>query len=60
MHPRNRLAEQLHELEISAAKLARQIKVPTHPITEIMNGQRAVTGDTALRLDHFFVTSAEF
>jgi antitoxin HigA-1 len=34
--------------------------VPTSRITEILNGQRAVTGDTALRLAHFFGTSAEF
>ena len=60
VHPGKHLAEQLRELEISAAELARQVKVPTNRITEIMNGQRAVTGDTALRLGHFFGTSAEF
>ena len=60
IHPGKHLAEQLRELEISAAELARQVKVPTNRITEIMNGQRAVTGDTALRLGHFFGTSAEF
>jgi len=60
VHPGKHLAEQLRELEISAAELARQLKVPTNRITEIMNGQRAVTGDTALRLGHFFGTSAEF
>ncbi len=45
---------------MSAAALARQLKVPTNRITEILNGQRAVTGDTALRLGHFFGTSPEF
>ncbi len=40
--------------------MARRIKVPTNRITEILNGQRGVTGDTALRLAHFFGTSAEF
>jgi addiction module HigA family antidote len=45
---------------MSAAKLARQLKVPTNRITAILNGQRAVTGDTALRLGHFFGTSPEF
>ena len=54
------LAEQLEELNMSAAELARQLKVPTNRITEILNGQRAVTGDTALRLGHFFGTSPEF
>jgi len=45
---------------MSAAALARQLKVPTNRITHILNGQRAITGDTALRLGHFFGTSAEF
>jgi addiction module HigA family antidote len=34
--------------------------VPANRITEILNGQRAITGDTALRLGHFFQTSPEF
>jgi len=45
---------------MSAAELARQINVPTNRITGILNGQRAVTGDTALRLGHFFGTEPEF
>ena len=36
------------------------MQVPTNRVTEILNGQRALTGDTALRLGHFFGTSAEF
>ena len=60
IHPGEHLAEQLEELNMSAAELARQLKVPTNRITEILNGQRAVTGDTALRLGHFFGTSPEF
>jgi addiction module HigA family antidote len=60
IHPGEHLAEQLEELDMSAAVLARQLKVPTNRITEILNGQRAVTGDTALRLGHFFGTSPEF
>jgi addiction module HigA family antidote len=60
IHPGEHLAEQLEELDMSAAELARQLKVPTNRITEILNGQRAVTGDTALRLGHFFRTSPEF
>jgi addiction module HigA family antidote len=47
-------------LELSAAELARRLDVPTNRITEILNGRRAITGDTALRLAHFFGTSAEF
>ena len=60
IHPGEHLAEELEMLGMSAASLARQLGVPTNRITEILNGQRAITGDTALRLGHFFRTSAEF
>src|SRR5438270_1294400 len=60
IHPGEHLAEELKELAMSAAELARKLDVPTNRITGILNGQRAVTGDTALRLAHFFGTSAEF
>jgi addiction module HigA family antidote len=60
IHPGEHLAEQLEELDMSAAELARQLKVPTNRVTEILNGRRTITGDTALRLGHFFGTSAEF
>jgi addiction module HigA family antidote len=59
-HPGEHLVEELRELRMSAAELARQLKVPTNRITEILNGQRSITGDTALRLAHFFGTTAEF
>jgi addiction module HigA family antidote len=60
IHPGEHLAEELETLNLSAAELARQLQVPTNRITGILNGQRAITGDTALRLGHFFGTSAEF
>jgi addiction module HigA family antidote len=60
VHPGEHLAEELKELGMSAAELARKLDVPTNRITGILNGQRAITGDTALRLAHFFGTSAEF
>lgn len=60
IHPGEQLAEQLEALDMSAAELARQLRVPTNRITEILNGQRAITGDTALRLGHFFGNSPEF
>lgn len=60
IHPGEHLAEELKELGISAAELAREIDVPTNRVTEIMNGRRAITADTALRLGHWFGTSAEF
>ena len=60
IHPGEHLAKQLKELDMSAAELGRQLRVPTNRITGILNGQRAITGDSALRLAHFFGTSAEF
>jgi addiction module HigA family antidote len=60
IHPGEHLAEQLEALDMSAAELARNLKVPTNRITEILHGRRAITGDTALRLGHFFGTSPEF
>lgn len=60
IHPGEHLAEELKELGMSAADLARRLDVPTNRITSILNGQRSITGDTALRLAHFFGTSAEF
>src|ERR1700681_707126 len=59
-HPGEHLAEELREIGISAAALARQIDVPVNRITAIINGQRGVTADTALRLGHWFGTSPEF
>ena len=60
IHPGEHLAEELEALDMSAAELARQLKVPTNRVTEILNGQRALTGDTALRLAHFFETWPQF
>ncbi len=60
IHPGKHLAEELKELRMSAAELARKLDVPTNRVTGILNGQRAITGDTALRLAHFFGTSAQF
>ena len=59
-HPGEHLAEEQEELGMSAAELARKIGVPTNRVTQIMNGTRSITGDTALRLGHFFGTSAQF
>jgi antitoxin HigA-1 len=60
IHPGEHLAEELRALNMSASELARRIRVPTNRVTGILNGQRTITGDTALRLAHFFGTSAEF
>lgn len=60
IHPGEHLAEELNELSMSASELARTLGVPPNRITAILNGQRGITGDTALRLAHFFGTSAQF
>jgi addiction module HigA family antidote len=60
IHPGEHLAEELEALGMSASELARKLDVPPNRITGILNGQRGLTGDTALRLAHFFGTSAEF
>jgi addiction module HigA family antidote len=60
IHPGEHLAEELETLDMSAAELARELDVPTNRVTQILNGERSITGDTALRLAHFFGTSPEF
>jgi antitoxin HigA-1 len=60
IHPGEHLAEELKEMGMSAAEFSRQIGVPTNRVTQILNSRRSITGDTALRLAHFFGTSAEF
>ncbi|CCD88783.1 putative plasmid maintenance system antidote protein, XRE family [Bradyrhizobium sp. ORS 285] len=60
IHPGVHLAEELGELGMSAAELSRQLDVPVNRITAIINGQRGITADTALRLGHWFGSSPEF
>ncbi|EHR04050.1 HigA family addiction module antitoxin [Bradyrhizobium sp. WSM471] len=60
IHPGEHLAGELRQLGIPAAELARQIDVPVNRITGIINGQRGITADTALRLGHWFDTSPQF
>jgi addiction module HigA family antidote len=56
IHPGEILADELTELGISAAELARQIKVPANRISQIISGKRSITADTALRLGKWFGT----
>ena len=60
IHPGETLREDLDALGMSASELARQIDVPASRVTEILNGRRSITGDTALRLGRFFGASGEF
>lgn len=60
IHPGEILADELTEIGVSPTELARQIKVPANRVSQIINGKRAITGDTALRLGHWFGNSATF
>ena len=60
IHPGETLRENLEALGMSAAELAGRIEVPVSHVTEILEGARAITGDTALRLARLFGTSGEF
>ena len=60
IHPGEILRDELEELGITPTELARQIAVPPNRISQILGGRRSVTGDTALRLGHWFGNSPEF
>lgn len=60
IHPGEILADELEELGITPTELSRQISVPPNRISQIIQGKRAITGDTALRLGHWFQTSPQF
>jgi addiction module HigA family antidote len=54
------LKDELDELGVSPTELARQIEVPANRISQIITGKRAITGDTALRLGHWFGVDPAF
>lgn len=60
IHPGEILSDELDEIKISSAELARIIAVPPNRISQIIAGKRAITADTALRLGRYFGTSADF
>ncbi len=59
IHPGEILTDELKELGINASELARILHIPPNRITQILNGQRGITADTALRLGQWFGTGAE-
>lgn len=59
-HPGEILKDELAEIGITPTELARQIDVPANRLSQIINGKRSITGDTALRLAHWFNTDAQF
>jgi addiction module HigA family antidote len=60
IHPGEILADELAEIGITPTEFARQIRVPANRISQIVNGKRAITGDTALRLGHWFGNAPQF
>jgi len=60
IHPGEILADELSELGVTPTALAREIAVPANRISQIIRGRRNISGDTALRLGHWFGTSAQF
>ncbi len=59
IHPGEILAESIAEMDMSAAEFARHLGVPPNRVSQILAGKRNITADTALRLAHYFGTSAE-
>lgn len=60
VHPGEILADELQELGVTPTELARQLSVPPNRITQIIHAKRSITGDTALRLAHWFGTDPQF
>ena len=60
IHPGEILADELKDVEVTPTELARQVDVPANRISEIIRGRRSITGDTALRLGHWFGTTPQF
>ena len=59
-HPGEILAQRLEAVGVSPTELARQLDVPANRITQIINGKRGITGDSALRLAHWFGDTPQF
>jgi addiction module HigA family antidote len=60
VHPGIVLKDEPEEIGITPTEFARQIDVPPNRISHIISGKRSVTGDTALRLGHWFDTDPQF
>jgi addiction module HigA family antidote len=60
VHPGEILADELAELNTSPTELARALHVPANRISQLVAGKRAMTADTALRLERWLGVSAAF
>jgi addiction module HigA family antidote len=59
-HPGRLLRRELEARQLSANRLALDIGVPSGRITDILNGRRSISADTAVRLGRYFGNSAQF
>ncbi len=59
VHPGRILKRELEETGLSANAVSLALRIPANRLTEIINGNRAISADTALRLGRFFGTSAQ-
>ena len=60
VHPGRILQDELAELGVTPTEFARQIDVPANRVSQIINGKRSITGDTALRFGHWFGVEPQF
>jgi len=60
IHPGRILKREMTARQLSANKLALALRVPSGRITQIINGKRGITAETALRLSRYFSNSARF
>ncbi len=60
IHPGELLRDELNEIGVSLNELARALRVPINRISAIVNGKRAITVDTAMRLARYFGTSPQY
>ncbi|MGE4246978.1 MAG: HigA family addiction module antitoxin [Parvibaculaceae bacterium] len=60
VHPGRLLRRELDARKLSANRLALDIGVPSGRITDILNGRRSITADTAVRFGRYFGNSPQF
>jgi addiction module HigA family antidote len=60
IHPGSILADELAELKMSPAQLARELHVPSNRLYQLIAGRRSMTADTALRLEQWLGVEAAF
>ena len=60
VHPGRILKDELTELGVTPTEFARRIQVPPNRVSQIINGKRSITGDTAMRFGHWFNVEPQF